>query len=387
MPKGYEAVSREPKFFKGDGGAFCALAVIASVLAVLNINFKQAAVNTAFACANILTPKIKIYSKAEIKKITTENSSKSNGINDIPITDSREEPSVEASSDIYATPKDILELAQAYTNEYSQKKHDGKIVEKTYDKTSATSVFKNITVRNTTSSHSINIEKSLNEKAKLNISDKSQPTVLIFHTHTTESYQMTNEGWYTRSYPTRHNEKNQNMVRVGDAICQELEKSGIGVIHDTEIHDLKYTGAYDNSRKTVEKILKENPTVQIVLDVHRDAIEQSDGTKIKPTFTYNGKKAAQLMIIAGCQDGKVKDFPNWEQNLTFALQLHEKTETMFPKMMRPILFSARKYNMDVVPCSVLLEFGSDSNTLAEAEYSGHLFGRALSAYIQEKAGE
>ena len=177
------------------------------------------------------------------------------------------------------------------------------------------------------------------------------------------------------------------MVRVGDAICQELEKSGIGVIHDTEIHDLKYTGAYDNSRKTVEKILKENPTVQIVLDVHRDAIEQSDGTKIKPTFTYNGKKAAQLMIIAGCQDGKVKDFPNWEQNLTFALQLHEKTETMFPKMMRPILFSARKYNMDVVPCSVLLEFGSDSNTLAEAEYSGHLFGRALSAYIQEKAGE
>ena len=387
MLKGYVNVSREARIFKADSGAFCALLIIVLIFAVSNIYFKEAAADTALLCANILVPKIKISFKTEAKKIDTENSGKINSVNNILITDDSVAPLASVSSEVYSTPQDILELSKAYKEKYSNAQHDGKILEKTYDKTSATSVFKNITVRNTTSSHSINIEKSLNQEAKLSISDKSKPTVLIFHTHTTESYQMTDEGWYTNSYPTRHNEKNQNMVRVGDAICKELEKSGIGVIHDTEIHDAKYTGAYDNSRATVEKILKENPTIQIVLDVHRDAIQQSDGTKIKPTFSFDGKKAAQLMIIAGCEDGKVKDFPNWAQNLTFALQIHQKTETMFPTMMRPILFSARKYNMDVVPCSVLLEFGSDSNTLAEAEYSGHLFGKALAAYIEEKTGE
>ena len=65
------------------------------------------------------------------------------------------------------------------------------------------------------------------------------------------------------------------MVRVGDAVSEELQKAGIGVIHDTEIHDRAYTGAYDRSRETILKIMEENPSVKIVLDVHRDAIEQS----------------------------------------------------------------------------------------------------------------
>ena len=71
------------------------------------------------------------------------------------------------------------------------------------------------------------------------------------------------------------------------------------------------------------------------------------------------------------------DFPRWEENLTFALQLQKTAETDYPGLMRPVLISARKYNMDVTPCSVLLEVGSDSNTLEEAEYSGHLIGKAL----------
>lgn len=287
----------------------------------------------------------------------------------------------------YQVPADIVELQNEYEEKYGEAEHDGKVIEKQYGQTSATSVYKNIMVRNTTPTHSINIEKSLNKEPTLDIKDKSKPTVLIFHTHTTESYQMINNDWYTNKYPTRHDEKNQNMVRVGDAICDELEKSGIGVIHDTVIHDHKYTGAYDHSRDTIEKILKENPTIQIVLDVHRDAIQRDDGTKYKPTATINGKKAAQVMIIAGCEDGKITDFPNWDQNLTFALQLHDEAETMYSGIMRPILFSARKYNMDVVPCSALLEFGSDSNTLAEAEYSGHLIGKALSKYICDNEGK
>lgn len=376
-------MNSKKSFVSGNSKTLLAVTVVLAVSLALNIYLTNISAHIALASAYVLVPDIGFASDLRENNMKPNNSSKiSVGINDILISDNPDTQSIEVISNRNdSIPSDILELEKQYKQKYANAAQDGKIVEKTYDKKNATSVFGNVTVRNTTASHSINIEKSLNQKANLKITDKSKPTVLIFHTHTTESYLPSADGWYTNSYPTRHDDKKQNMVRVGDAMCEELEKKGIGVIHDTQIYDHKYTGAYDLSRVTVEKILKENPSIQIVLDVHRDAIKQSDGTKIKPTFTYNGRKGAQVMIIAGCEDGKVKSFPNWEQNLTFALQLHKQIETMYPSMMRPILFAGRKYNMDVVPCSVLLEFGSDSNTLAEAEYSGHLVGRALSEYI------
>ena len=287
------------------------------------------------------------------------------------------------SAKLSDTPQDILNMMEAEKAKYETGEKAGNVVEKQYGKDNATNVYQNVTVRNTTSSHSIDIKTSLEKKATLQIADKTKPTVLIFHTHTTECYELLNMGWYTKSYLTRINDKSKNMVRVGDAICEQLEKAGIGYIHDTEIHDAKYTGAYDRSRETITKIMAENPTIQVVIDVHRDAIMQSDGTRIKPTAEIDGKKAAQIMIIAGCEDGKVTNFPRWEENLTFALQLQQTAETKYPGLMRPILFSARKYNMDVTPCSVLLEMGSDSNTLEEAVYSGRLIGTALAELLEK----
>ena len=279
------------------------------------------------------------------------------------------------------TPADILKMMQETEAVFASAQKSGNITEKQYDAANATDTYENITVRNTTPSHSIDIKSAVEKSATLQISDKSAPTVLIFHTHTTESYELLNYGWYTTEYVTRSNSPDRNMVRVGTAICEELTKMGIGVVHDKEIHDTQYTGAYDRSRESIEKIMAQNPSMQVVIDVHRDAIKQSDGTRIKPTAEINGKKAAQIMIIAGCEDGKVTAFPRWEENLTFALQLQKTAETKYPGLMRPVLFSARKYNMDITPCSVLLELGSDSNTLEEAEYSGHLIGKALGELI------
>lgn len=301
---------------------------------------------------------------------------------EIPVETPQTEP-IPTAAQITDTPQDILEKMEAANASYTNGERAGSIVEKQYDADNATAVFNNITVRNTTPSHTIDIQSALEKPATLSIANKAEPTVLIFHTHTTECYEMLNLGWYTTDYITRSTDASVNMVRVGDAICEELEKMGIGVIHDTEIHDTKYTGAYDRSRESIEKIMAENPTIQIVIDVHRDAIKQSDGTRIKPTATVNGKKTAQVMIIAGCEDGKVTSFPTWEENLTFALQLQQAAETKYPGLMRPILFSARKYNMDITPCSVLLEMGSDSNTLEEAEYSGRLIGTALGDLINQ----
>ena len=236
-------------------------------------------------------------------------------------------------------------------------------------------------MRNTTASHSIDIAASVAKSASLSIENISEPLVLIFHTHTTECYELLDRNWYATDYITRIDDSARNMVRVGDAICEQLEAAGIGVIHDTEIHDAKYTGAYDRSRERIGAIMAEYPSIQVVVDVRRDAIQQQDGTRIKPVATIDGKKSAQIMIIAGCEDGKVTNFPTWEQNLTFALQLQQTAETKYPGLMRPILFSARKYNMDITPCSVLLEMGSDSNTLEEAVYAGRLIGTALAELL------
>ncbi len=288
------------------------------------------------------------------------------------------EPEPERLTD---TPADILRIMEEAAADAPNTTRAGAIVEKQYGESSATDVWENITVRNTTPSHGIDIAASVGKSASLHVTDPDAPLVLIFHTHTTECYELLDRDWYATNYITRTDDKARNMVRVGDAICEQLDKAGIAYIHDTEIHDAKYTGAYDRSRETIDEILQANPSIQVVLDVHRDAIQQQDGTRVKPVATIDGKKAAQIMIIAGCEDGKVTNFPTWEENLTFALQLQQTAETKYPGLMRPILFSARKYNMDITPCSVLLEMGSDSNTLEEAVYAGRLIGTAIAELL------
>ena len=130
-----------------------------------------------------------------------------------------------------------------------------------------------------------------------------------------------------------------------------------------------------------EKYLEEYPSIQVVLDIHRDAIEQSGGVRIKPTAKILGKKAAQLMIITGCEEGKVTDFPDWERNLTFALRLQSICEEKFPGLMRPLYFCQRKYNMDLSPNNLLVEVGSCANTLEEAVYAGRLLGNSLATLL------
>lgn len=289
----------------------------------------------------------------------------------------------EKSVDLKATPSDISALMAEFEAEHSGDKGDGKIVETQYGKANATNVYKNICVKNATATKSINIEKVLKEPVDLQTVDKNQPAVLIFHTHTTEGYELLDRGFYTNSYTGRGENTSKNMVRVGDEIAKMLEEAGYKVIHDTEIHDKKYTGAYDHSKKSVEAYLKKYPSIQVVLDIHRDAIHLSNGNKIKPTAEINGKKAAQIMIITGAEEGKVTDFPDWEYNLRFALKLQQTCETMYPGLMRPVFFAQRKYNMNLSHCNLLLEMGSDANTLDEAAYSGRLVGTAIAKILDE----
>lgn len=286
--------------------------------------------------------------------------------------------------DFTAIPDDILKLMENYLEKADKDKKDGSISEQTYKSSGVTDSYGKVRVKNINDTK-INIKKLLSEKADLNIKDKSKPSVLIFHTHTTERYQIIDRDFYATGYTSRSEDPSQNMVRVGDAICEQLEKAGYNVIHDTNIYDKKYNGAYNRSRVQIEKYLKEYPSIQVVLDIHRDAIQLNNGTKIKPVATVKGKKCAQVMIISGCQESGngISGFDDWRYNLIFAVQLQNKMESLFSGLTRPLYFCPRKYNMDTSHCSLLIEVGSDANTLDEAVYAGKCIGVSLSELMRE----
>lgn len=278
---------------------------------------------------------------------------------------------------------DIVELVKSAKKNSKRDKKDGAIAEYTFTNDGVTDSFGVVRVKNTNKTE-LDIGKKLSEKLELSV-ERKKPSVLIYHTHTTETYQLIDRDFYAEGFLSRSNNSEVNMIRVGRAVADELEKSGYAVIHDTSVYDNPYSGAYYRSEDAARETLKKHPSIQITLDIHRDAIQDNSGTKTKPVAVIDGKKAAQIMIITGCQEegNGIDDLPEWEKNLTFALKLQQNMETMFPGLTRPLFFCPRSYNMGLTPCSLLVEMGTDANTLSEAVYSGKMLGRALAEILKE----
>ena len=207
--------------------------------------------------------------------------------------------------------------------------------------------------------------------------------VLITHTHTTECYLGYDAGFYNPDDATRTADASRNMIAVGKRVAEKLKEAGIGVIHDTEIHDQPYTGAYSHSRKRVEQYLKEYPSICVVLDIHRDAIYPTATTRVKPTAVIDGKKAAQLMIVIGMQNTKSSPNPHTGDNLAFGARLQQTMHTQYSGLMRPMSLANARYNQQLCKAMVLVEVGSDVNTLEEACYSAELLGNGLIKTLKE----
>lgn len=242
--------------------------------------------------------------------------------------------------------------------------------------------YENISINNSTS-FDMNVEELLNKQLGFEFEDIRRAQVLIVHTHTCESYMDSDNGYYYESFYPRTTDNDRNVVAVGRAIADSLKAHNIGVVHAVTQHDNpSYNGAYDRSYDTIMQYLKKYSEIKVVLDIHRDSMTADDMTKLKPTFEYNGKKAAQIMIMSGHDDGD-NEFAFWEQNLTFALKLHSACETMYPGMTRPLNFGDFTYNMNANSGSLLIEVGTDANTLDEAILSGEMLGNALSQVLQK----
>ncbi len=191
------------------------------------------------------------------------------------------------------------------------------------------------------------------------------PTVLIIHTHATEGYADT----YDREN-FRTQEASGNMLAIGEELARVLALGGITAIHDRTLHDSpNYNGAYPAARQTVEAYLQEYPTISMVLDLHRDAVEGD--TPMVTAATVGGQKSAQLMMVLG------SSWAGWEQNFGLALKLCALLEREAPGITRPISVRGKHYNLDLCPGSLLVEVGGTGNTRQEALIAANALARAI----------
>ncbi len=242
-------------------------------------------------------------------------------------------------------------------------------------------------IKNSTSLSNQQVAAILAQPLELKLESGGQPQVLIMHTHATESFEPFDRDFCDTSYTWRSTDNSKNVVYLGDIITRQLEEAGIGVIHDSTQHDYpSYNGSYERSAATIRKWLEEYPSIKVVIDVHRDAVESPAGNLIKPVAMIEGEKTAQVMIICGCDDGTM-NMPQWDRNLRWAAALQTTAETLYPGLTRPVFFCYRKYNMDLTGGSLLIEFGSHGNTLEETARAAQYMGRAMAQTLLSTAGE
>lgn len=260
---------------------------------------------------------------------------------------------------------------------------DGTVKEKHYGKIGGDNVIdlENGQIRNCTKLPSELIGAEAEKKPSVTLSDGNDPQVLIIHTHTTESYERDSDGYYDTDYDGRSLCPANSVVGVGAVLAQTLADNGISTLHDgTVFDDPVYNYSYSRSRERTEQLLKEYPSIKIVLDIHRDGIADGD-VRIAPVAEINGRKAAQIMIICGCDDG-TDILPDYMDNLRFASYLQNAIEKDNKGITRPMLFDYRFYNQDLAEASLVIEFGALANDIEQVRYSAELAGRSIANLLK-----
>lgn len=265
--------------------------------------------------------------------------------------------------------EDEIEQTKENVEEKNEKK------EKTEIKDTYTNQYKSVKVKNLTE----NIKLTENIlKPDYNVSNKKD--IIIYHTHTCESYTPTENNTYKATGNYRTTDLKYSVVKVGDELENELKSRGFKVTHDNTKHDYPaYTGSYSRSLETLEKILENQKSTQIIFDVHRDAVG-SNGT-YGPTVEINGEKVAQLMFVIGTNDGGGKH-PNWKNNLKFAVKVQEKANEMYPGLFRAINLRSATFNQRVGEAASIIEVGATGNTLEEAEASMKYLAEVLEEVLK-----
>lgn len=241
-----------------------------------------------------------------------------------------------------------------------------------------TTISGGLSIKNT-SGYDIDIDSVLSEGCPIRL-ETGKPQILIIHTHSSEAYSPAGLDKYDDLGTNRTLDQNLNVIRIGKELAKIFEDCGLNVIHDTQVFDYpSYTGSYNRSCEAVEKYLADYPSIKIVIDLHRDAL-CSDTVTYKTTATEQGVCASQVMLFVG-SDASGLEHPNWRQNLSLALYLQNAVCQSYPSLMRPITLTKYRYNQHLSPGSMIIEVGSNGNTLQEALAAIRLFGKAAGPAI------
>ena len=204
-----------------------------------------------------------------------------------------------------------------------------------------------------------------------------EPTVLILHTHATESYTKKGEA-YVETSAFRTLDEDYNMLSIGAHVAQLLSREGISVIHDRELHDYpSYDGSYNHARKSMAYYLEKYPSIQLVMDLHRDASGDIDN-QLRTLATVEGQDCAQLMLVMG-SNGSGLSHPNWQENLALGLKLQTVLEQLAPGITRPLVLRTQRFNQDLSPGALLVEVGSAGNSHDEALRAAEVLAQAVAA--------
>lgn len=209
--------------------------------------------------------------------------------------------------------------------------------------------------------------------------DPSKPAVIIYHTHTSESFTATAKYNYEMAgdYITTNN--NFNVCRVGEEIKNYLETYyGLAVVHDTTVHDIpSRTGSYSKSRPTIEKLLKKYPDAQLIIDLHRDAVGVDDASKKEMIVNIREEDAAKIMFVIG------KSNPHWQENYYLSSKINQKVEELYPGLTkRMYVVDKLIYNQDISNKAVLIEMGAECNTLEQTLVTAKMVAKSIGQVLK-----
>ncbi|MBQ6845774.1 MAG: stage II sporulation protein P [Oscillospiraceae bacterium] len=242
-------------------------------------------------------------------------------------------------------------------------------------------VYENVWVKND-STKGIDVKWLLNSKLPFKLVGDG-PHVLIIHTHGSESYLPQGRDFYTLTDVERTEDKRYNVISVGDELENALKENGISVIHDRNIYDSpSYNGSYTRALDAIGKTLKANPTIKVVVDLHRDAMTNADGVKYRTVANVNGKQMAQMMLVMSTGESGLPH-PDWAENLKLAVKLQNVMSEKYPGIMRPVNLRKERFNMHATTGSMLVEVGTSANSLSEAKESVKLLGKELAEILKK----
>ncbi len=262
------------------------------------------------------------------------------------------------------------------------------------DKPLPTGSSSNITTVRTPASSLVEVNNRTPALVEASSLEKNAPTflsgqteILIVHTHGTESYTPSEKYAYTPTDTDRTQDKNFNVIAVGNEIEKTLKENGHTVYHDETLNDYpSYNGSYNRSSEIVSSYIKKHPSIKIVLDIHRDAIEAKDGSKVKPISEIDGKEAASIMFVIGSNQSGLKH-DGWQDNLAFAYLLQKHTESLYKGLCKPINMRSERFNQHLAPGAIIVEVGTNGNTLDEALLSANYFAKSLSSFIKSYSSQ